>query len=538
MSKVDWVVACALALALLGLYGANGEVLPGKDAVPNVYLTEQVLDEGRLSFSPSRTPWLFGWELSATPGQPARLLDLKTPVGDREAASLYAEGLLVPHPPYYLARSVRWEPTRTGLSKVDSSHVEPVYVPVPGAGAGLSGAVVLAPLRLLAGPLKRHPRLLWFGTKFAASLFTAASAALVFLAARHWLAGWPAALLAVAYGAGTSAWSTASQALWQHGPNEFYLALGVIGLVRGGRRAALLAGTAFALATVCRPTSGLFAIASAAWLLFFEDRRAFLAFVAGGAPVALGLAAYNTYYLGSPVSFGQAAVAPIIALAKTGSSDVWSTPLLAGLAGLLVSPSRGLLVFSPWLALGVAGGIRAFSCGAFRALRPLAMAALGVLAVQAMFFDWWGGWAFGYRPIVDLSPILAVLAVPLVGWVLATRLRRAVVAALVAWSVFVQVVGAIAYDVKGWNSRHVYRVALASGVSDFDAADLAAALARGGRVLKEEWRDVDRPAYRHRLWSLADNEISYYVGRMGRCVRSKAEGGSDWLTSWELTPTR
>jgi len=527
----DLAIAVGIFAALLALYSANGEVLPGHDATPNVYLAAAILDEGRLGFTPSRLPRLFTWELATASGpRRLRLLDLSEDVNGRDAASLYAEGLLVPHPPYFLTRSNRLAPAHLS-TRFDRVAVEDVYVGVFGPGAGLSAVPVLAPLRLVAGPLASSPEILWLGAKFAASLYTALSASLVFLAARRWLARRPALLLALAYGAATSVFSTSSQSLWQHGPNAFFLSLGIYGLARERTRATW-AGAAFGAATLCRPTSALFAVAAAGWLLFSE-RRALGAFLAGALPLALSLAAYNAYYLGSPWAFGQLAVAPALALAKTGSPAVWQTPLLTGLAGLLASPSRGLLVFSPWLFLGFAGSVAAFGRSGFEPLRPVALASAMIMVLQAKFFDWWGGWAYGCRPLVDLAPALALLAVPVAGLALATRRRAAALALLTAWSLVVQLVGALTYDVEGWNARRVERIWWPSGeVTVVDGADAPAASARGGQALEESMLDVDRKDHRDRLWSLADNQIGYYLSHAVPSFRSKAAGARAWVESF------
>lgn len=523
-ARPDVALALALALALVGVYSANCEVLPGGDAVPNVYLAAGILDQGRMSFTPARFPFLFDWELRTETGaKDARPLSSLTPA---EGRALYARGLLVPIARYNVARSVRSD---------DETH-EPAFVNVFGPGPALCALIVLLPLRAFAGTLQDKPELLWFGSKLAASIFVAASAALVFLTARRWLARRPALLLAAAYGLATGVWSTSSQALWQHAPNALFLALGMYGLTGTTRRSAALAGAAFAAATACRPTSATFAAAGLVWLAV-ANRRALLPYLGAALPLALALAAYNTWFFGTPLGFGQTEAAAQIALAKTGSADPWQTPLWEGLAGLLLSPSRGLLVFSPWLALGAAGAIAAWRRPGYAALRPLTVAAAGVALAQAKWFDWWGGWSYGYRPLVDLSAPLALFAIPLAAWVLARRVRVAALSALVAWSVLVQLLGAVAYDLEGWNARAGYRVALASGsVVDVDASAAPGLIERGGRVLEKVSMDVDEPRYRARLWSLSDNQIGYYAAGLPEALSVKAASSRNWLDVWREPP--
>ena len=62
--------------------------------------------------------------------------------------------------------------------------------------------------------------------------------------------------------------------------------------------------------------------------------------------------AYNLWFFGSIVG-GQARIEQYHMLIH-GVSGVWSSNLLDGCCGTLFSPSRGLLVFSPWVAVAIA----------------------------------------------------------------------------------------------------------------------------------------------------------------------------------------
>lgn len=525
----DAVRAAALALALALAYSANRDFLPGNDATPNVYLAAQVLDGGGLSFTPSGAPHLFYWTLR-TGGQPSpqRLLDLDGPLLGAPARDLYRRGLLVPSAPYYLVESVRRDPA-TG---------ERVYVGLYGVGAGLSAVPFLAPVRAVAGDLQRKPAALWYGAKAAAALLAAGSAAFLFLLLRRWLSPAWALALALAYGLGTPLWSTSSQALWQHAPNELFLAAGAFFLARGrgGARDAALAGMAFAAATACRPTSALFALAAFGWLLL-ADRRALLGFVAGSLPIALALAGYNWHFLGSPLRFGQAE-SQAVALAKTGSPEVWRPQVWRSAAGLFLSPSRGLLSYSPFLALAFPSAVAVFRRTEWHELRPLAIGALLVLAVDAAWFDWWGGWSYSWRRLVDLAPVLTLLLVPAVPAIARARWRTVAFGALVGWAVLLQGVGAFAYDFWGWNARAAWRLATPSGRQEIvlDSREIPEAVAGGASLLGQAWLDIDLPEHRHRLWSLRDSAISYYLADLGAARRSRGAEVRQWLDRWRPPP--
>ena len=68
----------------------------------------------------------------------------------------------------------------------------------------------------------------------------------------------------------------------------------------------------------------------------------------------------------------------------------------------------------------------------FRALIPLPLGTVLLILVAGKWFDWWGGLTWGYRPIVDAAPFLALLIVPIIDRIVASRPLRVVCAVLLA----------------------------------------------------------------------------------------------------------
>ena len=135
---------------------------------------------------------------------------------------------------------------------------------------------------ILAAPVYAIPS--WLGwledwrdyrvaAKIASSLMVALSGGFVFLLLRRRVAVAPALVLTLAYALGTSAWSTASQGPWQHGPGLFTLSLGLLFLqkLEDESRAgyAAIAGAALAMAVVSRPLNLLPALLLPAFMFFF-----------------------------------------------------------------------------------------------------------------------------------------------------------------------------------------------------------------------------------------------------------------------------
>ncbi|MCZ2838596.1 hypothetical protein [Modestobacter sp. VKM Ac-2985] len=300
------------------------------------------------------------------------------------------------------------------------------------------------------------------------SLVVALTAMVVHAIARARLAALPArrrevvaVVVALVFAFGTSAWSTSSRSLWQHGPAMLFSCLALLGAVKleaAGTRArwpALLLGASAASAFAMRPTSSLLIIALGLWLL--ARRPAAIGWaVLGGTVVtslfvAVNLSQYGQvlpgYFLPGDTEFGAA------------RGDL-SQALLSN----LVSPARGLLVFSPVLLLAFAGL-------ALRVRRRewdlLDLSCLGLVVAHwvlvSSFADWWGGYSYGSRFMSDVIPPMVLLSLPAVAWLTQPRppgaSRRAVVATarvatavLVVVSVAVHAEGAITRSSWCWNS--------------------------------------------------------------------------------------
>jgi len=498
---------------LLLVYLANGDTLANHDASASVYLPLQLLGRGRLTFTLEDSPQLFTYELRRPSGKTQGVrfhswdfvLDGATMRQHAQAGALLVTGRL------YCLTETRWPG---------------IYANTFGIGAGLFALPAVAVAKLFDPALQKHPPHIWQATKFAAAAAVAGSAVFVFLVAAAALGSRRAFLLALIYGLCTCVWSTSSQALWQHGPTELFLAMGCYFLLRRERPSAFWAGIAFSLAVACRPTA-ILVLAAVALMFALRDRRALVRLVAGALPVGVLLLVYGLVIFGHAFSTGQTGMGSEVALGKTGSADLWQTPLYLGSLGLFVSPGRGLLVYSPVAVVALGGMLRVWRDRKEHALQALSLAAVVMFVLAAKWFDWWGGWCYGYRPIVDLTILLAFLAVLVVPWVCARRGRRLVVLVLAGWSFLVQALGAYAYDVSGWNGRWAYDV-VGPGPNQvttyYDPAQAKRhARERGGSV-KSRSESVDDPAYRHRLWSVSDNPIFYYLSRLQSSHARRLEG--------------
>ena len=532
--------AVLIFLLLLVAYLANGDFLPGNDATANVRLAGKVVTQHKLTFTPEEDPFMFEWHLQTPEGeQHAHFRSWRSRLNGEAIRRVYERGdLKAPEPNYYLMA------TRT----------PGVYANRYGVGAGLFAVPFVAAVYPFARDFYDRPSvgLLWFTTKVAVSCAVAASAVLLFLAALPFLRPGTAAWLALAYGLGTCVWSTSSQTLWQHGPMEFFLALGTYFLLQRERpRAAYGVGLSYALAFACRPTAAV-AVAAAGIYFLIRDRRALVRCVAGGLPVALLLAAYNLHTFGTLIVFGQldvgraatastqgpaaAAVVPVAmaaVAAPVATAIRFSGPsLLTGLAGILASPSRGLLVFSPVMIFALWGLVRVFRDSRFAALRPVGLAAVALCLVVARWRGWWGGWCYGPRLLADAVTLLAFLAIPVAEEIRQRRVLAVTFGVCLAWATAVEVVGAFAYDVTGWNDRALFAVKRPGDqrpllFSDPEEARREA-WARGGS-LEEQSIDVNSRQGHFRLWSIRDSPILYYFEHFFEARKVKRIGIQGFL---------
>ena len=269
--------------------------------------------------------------------------------------------------------------------------------------------------------------------KLSASLLAALASVLMFLVLRREGFRW-ALPLAVAFAFGTNAWMISSQALWQQTSGVLLVALALLLTVSKATPARIgLLGFVCVLIAANRPPDALIAAAFGAYVVWRRRRDAGW-LVAGAALPMAALLVYNLGFTGHLVG-GYAA-------AESQGKQFFQLDLL-GLPGLLVSPTRGLLVFSPFLifvGVGLAQRLRTPSS------RGLAIALSAAVVAQLLLYsqaDWRAGVSWGPRWLVDVLPILIWMLAP-APEVLRPRARQVLVATMVI-AVGIQAIGAFWY---------------------------------------------------------------------------------------------
>src|SRR5207237_6410663 len=164
-------------------------------------------------------------------------------------------------------------------------------------------------------------------------------------------------------------------------------------LVRGRDEEAWVgwAGLPLGFAVVCRPTNLALAVPVACAVVWRHPRRAVL-FLLGALALACFQIRYNVSYFGDPLHVQF----------PTHGSWKWRGSPWQGLAGLLLSPARGLFVYSPVLLFSIVGLAGAWRKGGDGLLRALGVGAVLVVLVHARWWAWWGGATYGPRLLADL----------------------------------------------------------------------------------------------------------------------------------------
>jgi hypothetical protein len=246
----------------------------------------------------------------------------------------------------------------------------------------------------------------------------------------------------------TSMWSLATRALLQHGPLVLMLVIAMLLIQLAKKRPSLIqyVSLPLAMAYVIRPTASIPIVVLTAYI-FIYHRGWFVKYLSWAMLIAVPFIAFNytvygkllsQYYLG--------------AFTYEGSSSLAKGSLAEAAAGNLISPARGLFVYSPVLLFSLSGFALALRD---KEQRPLHLA-YGI-TVSAMFIAisltprWWAGWGFGPRYMTDLVPFLAYFTAfnfePV-------RWRAAVVSGigiLTAISLIIHAQGALRIAPWGWN---------------------------------------------------------------------------------------
>ena len=276
--------------------------------------------------------------------------------------------------------------------------------------------------------------------RIVAALLLALSTALIVLAARAHRTTRDAVIAGAVCALSFAGAASLGQGMWQATTALPALtgAIAALAWRDHHRRLSLATPALLLLAVMLRPTIAPLALGiGIAWARNTRDVRTWL--IAAGAALVLvsPLIVWNAIHLFSPLPLGQ-----WHSNARDTEHVFSLTGAATGIAGLLVSPARGLVWFAPLVLAGIAIALRN------RTYRPIAIGLVLQLVAMAAFFKWHGGQAFGPRLLAEATWVAIWLA-------LGTDLvlRRAVAIPTAVVTVVIGLIALVGYTPEQWEMR-------------------------------------------------------------------------------------
>lgn len=270
----------------------------------------------------------------------------------------------------------------------------------------------------------------------AAAFWSAAAVAVCYAVCRRLVPARMALAAAAIFAVATPTWSVSADALWTHGPGQFWLLLAILLLATSRPESA---GLAAAMTVLIRPHMAVGWAAAGLYQVWSTRRPGDgLRFGLATSLGAVLLVAYNWQVFDSPDLLGGYRSDHLTA------GGVGALVLVVNVLGSLVSPHRGILLLTPFLWLLLPGLRGAWSTAA-PWVRSAAVAGLGYAFVQLYLIRFIGGHGFySYRTMIEpLTFLLPLLVCSYTAWTARTPGRRAAFNALVVLSVSFHAFGAV-----------------------------------------------------------------------------------------------
>lgn len=282
----------------------------------------------------------------------------------------------------------------------------------------------------------------------SASLIVALSGGFMYLLLKKFTGEKKSLLLTFVYLFGTVNYALLSQSLWQHGSVELFTILSLIFLFRQPTLSAkdlLLTGLFAGLAVLSRPTAAILIPYLLLLVIYIRNKQALdsgvsishiakwfidcLPVMLGIIPVLLFFICYNAVYFGNISNQGYASQVSVN----------WLTPFPIGFLGLWLSPSKGLLVYSPVFIFSLIGFYMALKNKgwkeSFNEIVFISIVITHTILLGA-WKHWYGGYSFGYRMASDIIPFLMLLIVPYINSALFIRTKKIFAGAIVISALF------------------------------------------------------------------------------------------------------
>lgn len=248
---------------------------------------------------------------------------------------------------------------------------------------------------------------------------------------------------AIVFAFATDTWSIGSQTLYAHGMSELLLALMIFLVIRNEKYQSFWnfvgLGICSGLFIFNRPSDSLLLLPIIGYVMWYHrDKIGY--YLVSGLLSGLPFLVYNQIFFHSILGGYSMSVSRLTITAS----------ILPNYLGLLVSPNKGLFIFSPVLILSILGFwlIREKHRSLCRFFQWSLIAMALTVLVYASFDDWAGGNTYGPRYLTCLLPYMVIGMCIFFGSI-AKKPRNTIftvaIAILILISVFIQFIGVFYY---------------------------------------------------------------------------------------------
>jgi hypothetical protein len=259
-----------------------------------------------------------------------------------------------------------------------------------------------------------------------------------------------AVLFTLIYSFCTQAFSIDSQALWSHGTAALFMVLSQLMLLRGiskdkPRESNLLWGLIFALLAVFTRYTFIIYFLLTAFLVTHESRRFKKAFFWCALFGLVSFFMFNNYLYGALIG------------TKAAPLSQW-TPggIISGLMGILFSPGRGMLFYTPLFFIALfplpfLKKVKSLPPEQMKIIRLNYLWLVGSILLYSTWKIWWGGWGWGDRFLAD-GAVSAVILLYFILLIYKYMWLKMLVVVLVSYSFLIQVIGLYSFPRSDWDS--------------------------------------------------------------------------------------
>jgi hypothetical protein len=239
--------------------------------------------------------------------------------------------------------------------------------------------------------------------RFIASIFVSLAVMLYYLIARHYMGHFRSIFASLVFAFCTSAWSSASRGLWQHGPSMFLLTMSLYFLIVSENNVKILIFSAFPLylSFWIRPTNSISVIVFSTYVILRHRRDSLTFFMVG---ILIFFLFFMYYYS----IFGD-----VLPYYFMPSRLRLRNHFFYVISSNLFSPSRGLLLWNSIFLFSFFGFYSSFKRPKILFFEILALIiSFAHLISISSFPHWWGGWSIGPRFFTDVIPYLMFMLIP------------------------------------------------------------------------------------------------------------------------------